>query len=236
MSGSNSSDRANALEPDDHLLGLTVHTLPEPGEASQAQQRTRQGRWKMLLVMLICAAPVIGSYFTYYVIRPSGHGGFGELIADQPGLPDAVATARDGSTVKLPSLKGQWLLVSVGGGACDKQCEQYLYLQRQLREGLGRDRDRVDWVWLVSDAAPVPAALDGALHQATVLRVAPDVLARWLQPAAGHQLQDHLYLVDPMGHWMMRFPAGLDKSNAAKAKADLARLLRASDSWDKEGR
>jgi hypothetical protein len=35
---------------------------------------------------------------------------------------------------------------------------------------------------------------------------------------------------------MMRFPATMDAAGAAKAKRDLDRLLRASASWDKEGR
>jgi hypothetical protein len=48
-----------------------------------------------------------------------------------------------------------------------------------------------------------------------------------------HRLEDHLYVVDPQGHWMMRFPADID---AARAKRDLDRLLRASSSWDKAGR
>ena len=59
---------------------------------------------------------------------------------------------------------------------------------------------------------------------------------QWLAPAAGHQLQEHLYLVDPLGNWMMRFPANLDAEGAAKAKKDLERLLRASASWDEPGR
>jgi hypothetical protein len=45
-----------------------------------------------------------------------------------------------------------------------------------------------------------------------------------------------LYLVDPLGNWMMRFPAGRDRAGAAKAKRDLERLLRASSSWDRAGR
>ncbi|MNH46947.1 hypothetical protein D3C79_1099560 [compost metagenome] len=45
-----------------------------------------------------------------------------------------------------------------------------------------------------------------------------------------------MYVVDPLGHWMMRMPASLDKASAAKAKSDLDRLLRASSSWDKAGR
>ena len=38
----------------------------------ELRQRTRRGRLKMLAILLICAAPVIASYFTYYVIRPEG--------------------------------------------------------------------------------------------------------------------------------------------------------------------
>jgi hypothetical protein len=215
-----------------------VHSLPVPQEAlARDAQRTASGRWRMLGVLLVCAAPVIASYFTYYVIRPEGRiRNYGELIEPQRPLPALTGKTLDGKSLALPSLKGQWLLVSVGGGDCDPGCERHLYLQRQLRESLGQDKDRVDWVWLVADGAPVRAALRPALAQAVVLQVSGAGLERWLSPAAGHQLSEHLYLIDPMGNWMMRFPAGLDMAGAASAKRDLDRLLRASASWDKPGR
>ena len=109
-------------------------------------------------------------------------------------------------------------------------------MQRQLRETLGREKDRLDWVWLISDDAPVEPALQTALSNATVLRMAPADVTNWLQPAPGQQLSEHLYVVDPFGNWMMRFPANLDLAKAPKAKRDLDRLLRASNSWDKAGR
>jgi hypothetical protein len=195
---------------------------------------TRAGRWKMLLVLLVCAAPVVASYFTYYVIRPEGRRNHGELIDPQRPLPALAAVAPDGSRTELTALKGQWLLVSVAGGACDAACQQHLYFQRQLRESLGREKARLDRVWLVSDDAAIADALKPALQGATVLRVSG--LDQWLQAAPGQRLQDHLYVVDPLGNWMMRFPAGMDAAGAAKAKRDLERLLRASASWDKEGR
>jgi hypothetical protein len=105
-----------------------------------------------------------------------------------------------------------------------------------MRESLGKDKDRVDWVWLVTDEATVPQALQPALKEASVLRVNPQALAQWLSPASGETLPAHLYVVDPQGHWMMRFPPRLDAGGAAKAKRDLERLLRASASWDKAGR
>ncbi|MFT3719371.1 hypothetical protein [Pseudorhodoferax sp.] len=242
MSGSNLSavppfGASRAVAEADQPLGLTVHSLPSPAEAADAvARRTRSGRLKMLLVVLICAAPVVASYFTYYVIRPESRRVFGELVEPQRPLPDLVAHDLDGRDVRLPSLKGQWLLVSVAGGACGATCERHLYLQRQLRESLGKDKDRMDWVWLVDDDAPVRAALRPALQSATVLRVDPAGLAQWLAPAPGHTLAQHLYIVDPMGHWMMRLPPALDAAGAAKAKRDIERLLRASASWDNPGR
>ncbi|HOM20063.1 MAG TPA: hypothetical protein PK214_03840 [Ottowia sp.] len=229
-------DRPEASRRDE-ALGFTVHNLPAPDAVLARQaRRTRAGRWQMLLLALVCAAPVIASYYSYYVARPEARRSFGELIEPQRPLPAASATDLSGRPVELTSLKGQWLLLSVAGGACDAACENNLYLQRQLREGLGKDKDRLDWVWLVSDDARLPEALLPALGQATVLRVPPAVLADWLAPAAGQALTEHLYVVDPMGHWMMRFPAGLDKAGAGRAKRDLERLMRASASWDQAGR
>ena len=228
----------SSTNPSDDLpVGLTVHSMPEYQDAQAAKSgQTRVGRWKMLLVLAACAAPVVASYFTYYVVRPEGRRNFGELITPQRELPELVGVALDGTPQNLRTLKGQWLVISVGGAACDATCERHLYLQRQLREGLGKEKDRVDWVWLINDTATVPPALTPALKGATVLRVPATDLARWLAPQAGATLEHHLYLVDPMGNWMMRFPVDMDASTITNAKKDVTRVLKASAFWDNAGR
>lgn len=238
MSSATPTDHpSSATATQDHILGMTVHSMPEPRHIDQdSESRTRTGRWKMIAVMLVCAAPVIASYFTYYVVRPDGRRNFGDLIDPQRPLPDMLAYSLQGQAVNLQTLRGQWLLVSTASAACDALCSRHLYLQRQLREGLGKNKDRLDWVWLVSDSAPVPDLLMPALKEATVLRLPAAQLAQWLAPQQGRELGDHIYLVDPMGNWMMRFPPQTDAANAAKMKRDLERLLRAADSWDTAGR
>jgi hypothetical protein len=222
----------------DQVLGLSVHTLPQPEAA--LRQRTRMGRIKMLLVWAVCAAPVVASYLSYYVIKPQGRNNYGSLISPPVPMPTASRlhlTQLDGRRVAPDALKGQWLLVVVAPGACDAGCEQQLYLQRQLREVLGKDRDRLDRVWLVPDAGatpePVRQALLPAMAQAWVLRAPAAELGAWLQPEAGQAQEAHLYLVDPMGDWMMRFPVHADPT---RVKKDLLKLLKASESWDKAGR
>ena len=53
MSGSKLSDATTlpaAPKPELEPIGLTVHRLPEPEAAVLAAQRTRRGRWQMLLI------------------------------------------------------------------------------------------------------------------------------------------------------------------------------------------
>ena len=237
MSGFKLSKHVEKNELSDVPLGMTVHALPLPADVAQADaQRTHSGRWKMLALLLACAAPVIASYFTYYVVRPEARRHYGELITPQVDLPTARALNLQGQEVTLSTLKGQWLLVSVSSAICAEACKQNLYFQRQLREIMGKEKDRLERVWVLTDDASVDATLLPALNQAHVLRVLPDVVKTWLSPAEGRSVEDHLYVIDPMGHFMMRFPAHMDVAGASKAKKDLERLLRASASWDQAGR
>lgn len=224
---------SNSNPPQDEPLSMTVHTLPALNDNSP---HSNAGRWKMIGVLLVCAAPVVASYFTYYVIRPEGRRNYGELITPQRPLPAISTLDLNGKPGELAALKNQWLLISVASADCDTACQNRLYFQRQLRESLGKEKVRVDWVWLVTDAAPIDGRLKPALTEATTLRVPSDKLSDWLPPATSQRLEDHLYVVDPLGNLMMRFPANMDAAGAAKAKRDLDRLLRASGSWDKEGR
>jgi cytochrome oxidase Cu insertion factor (SCO1/SenC/PrrC family) len=236
MPGSNSSLPGSPAVTE--AVSFTVHSMPSPALADD-ERRTRAGRLKMLLVLAACAAPVIASYFTYFVLRPQARTNYSELVLPPRPLPDLPLVDLSGRAIEPASLKGQWLLVVVSGGDCDATCEEGLLLQRQLRETLGRERGRLDKLWLVVDDARIrPEVLEavvgkGSPEPATILRVPREALARWLEPAAGQALEAHLYVVDPMGAWMMRSPP---RPEPARLKRDIDKLLRASASWDREGR
>ena len=221
---------ANQPEP----LGFTVHSLPQPGLAAGPQRAS--GRIKMLLVLLVCAAPVLASYYIYFIARPSGGTAYGTLIQPAVPMPDVAASTLAGQPQALRGLAGQWLLVVVDGGACAAACEKRLYVQRQLREMAGRESDRIDKLWLVIDDTPLSPALQSALLATpamNILRLPRSVVSGWLKAAPGQTLEDHIYIVDPVGDWMMRAPADADPS---KLKRDVDRLLRGSAGWDKPGR
>ncbi|MEO5695996.1 MAG: hypothetical protein ABIQ60_02545 [Burkholderiaceae bacterium] len=237
MSGSDSSAPGSGVAPEQASpLSFSVHSMQPPALDVDARRTTR-GRLKMLLVLLICVAPVVASYLTYFLIRPDGRTNYSDLIEPMRPIPDALPlTDLRGAPVSAQSLKGQWLLVVVSGGACDADCEKHLWIQRQLREGLGREKERLDKVWMIVDAAEPRVATLEAIEtntDMTVLRVSAPALAGWLRPASGRAVADNLYIVDPMGNWVMRVPADPEP---AKLKRDLEKLLRASSSWDQPGR
>jgi hypothetical protein len=240
MSGIDSSAPPS---PDSALLvNFSVHSLPSPKDASL--RRTERGRWLMIAVLLVCAAPVVASYFTYFVLRPQARTNYSELIVPTRPLPASLPLADLAERRVAPdALRGQWLVVVVAGGTCDARCERHLWLQRQLHEALGAEKDRVDKLWLVDDGiaprretlAAIAASVDarGVFAPTTVLRTDRAALGQWLAPAPGQALEDHLYLVDPRGDWMMRVPVDAD---AARLKRDIDKLLRASAGWDRAGR
>ncbi len=179
----------------------------------------------LLLIIGICAAPVIASYLTYYVIKPrGGETNYGTLVEPQRPIPPQLrVTDEKGNEVLLSTLIGQWLMVSVDRSACDDPCAKKLYFMRQVRLTQGAERNRVQTVWLRTDASPVPDKVLKAYEDTRILVADPAALASWLPAETGLQDTASIYLVDPNGNLMMRFPHDPDPS---KLKADLTKLLR----------
>ena len=191
----------------------------DPAGADAPRPRNRRALW---LLLAVCVAPFVASYAAYYFWRPAGTVNYGELLPPQR-LSDAPLALADGRPFAFERLRGKWLLVSVDSAACDAWCGDKLVWLRQLRLTQGKEMVRVERVWLVTDGdAPTgapPVALDGLW----IVRAAgAPVLAQF--PASGNPA-DYLYVVDPLGHVMMRYPRGADPN---RIKKDLSRLLKVS--------
>ena len=186
-------------------------------------QRRRQ-RLKLLAVLAVCAAPVIASYVTYYVIKPDGRTNYGELVEPQRPAAGLSVTRPDGTAAGMEAFRGKWVLLTAAPGACDAACAHRLYVMRQVRLTTGKERERIERVLLLTDQAS-PAATVLAEHEGLhVLRTDPAALQRAL-PESQTLAAPSVYVIDPLGNLMMRFPADADPS---RMKKDIAKLLRAS--------
>jgi hypothetical protein len=163
-------------------------------------------RLKLALVFVACAAPFALAWLAYefgWGVKGAG-GHYGELIPPRP-----VAGP-------LAPLKGKWVLVTFDPAPCDNACEKKLYIVRQIRRAQGKDAERIERLWMVTDGgsprSELLAAIEGS-HVATGDLDFPGGRA------------DRIYLVDPLGNLMMSFPRDPDPSRMIK---DLQRLLRYS--------
>lgn len=193
---------------------------------TMAGAQRRRGRWKLLLVLAVCALPLAASYFTYYVLKPTARNNYGALIDPRAHpIPALSARTLDGQPAGLDAYHGKWILLQAGPSDCGAGCHRRLFAMRQLRLMQGKDMERVERVWLITDPAPLDTMLLRAFDGTHMLRVSAPALAAWLPVPAGGDPAEHLYLIDPLGNLMMRFPKDADPS---RVKKDIARLLKAS--------
>jgi hypothetical protein len=183
------------------------------------------GRRKLMLLLAVFAAPVVASYLFYFAFPPAGRVNYGDLIDPQRPVPTLELATLGGERFPVDSLKGQWVLLHVDHGACDTACVEKLFTVRQLRTMTGKDRTRIERAWLITDDAAVDPRLLAAYDGTLMLRGGRDDFARWLPVPDGARVEDFLYLVDPLGNLMMRFPRDGDPGKVHK---DIARLLKAS--------
>ena len=189
-------------------------------------------RQRLLLLFIVAcfAVPLGAAWLLVGHWRPGGSVQHGELL--DPARPVDLRFAPISDDRPSASLKGQWVLAYLGSaGACDARCRTALYGIRQVRLALGKDMDRVRTLVLLDDRPQ--AALRqwlAAEHAATTVGVADAVprnalLAAFDRPG---QAGDWLYLLDPLGNLLMRYPVDTEPRGLLK---DLQRLLK----WSKIG-
>lgn len=145
---------------------------------------------------------------------------YGTLVSPTP-LPRTLGAKPDGTPLLAADLRGKWAMLQVDSGDCRDACERKLYNMRQVRLAQGKNMDRVERVWLVTDGAPAsasePRLYEGMLIARADLKTIP-------LPAVAEP-RDHIYVVDPLGNVMLRFPKDADPRQMLK---DLQRLLKVS--------
>ena len=197
--------------------------------ATQSAAPSAASHWRRLrtlyLLIAVCLAPVIASYLAYYVFPPDGRTNYGQLIVPQRPTPTLSLRQEDGAPYDLQRLRGSWVMLTVDAAACAEPCRTLLWQMRQLRTMQGKDADRIERVFLMTDAAPLEAGLLQEYQGTHFLRADRDEIARFLPAGEGTRLEDHVFLIDPIGNLMLRWPKDADPS---RMKRDLGKLLKAS--------
>ncbi len=182
----------------------------------------RTNRRTLLLLLVLMGTPIIASYALYFwEVRP-GSVNYGELLEVKPLAGDGLNQSNN-TIFRIRDLRGKWALISVDSGKCDEYCRKKLYYMRQVRLIQNAEKNRIERVWLIDDAE-TPAAEIATDFEGMRLINAKDSDLLTQLPAKDSR-HDHIYLIDPIGNLMMRFPRNPDPALMAK---DIKRLLKVS--------
>ncbi|MFW2403331.1 MAG: SCO family protein [Gammaproteobacteria bacterium] len=185
------------------------------------QQKT--GRRQFLLLALFFLGPLVLAFIIYYGFdwRPAGSTEHGELLSPPVVMPDTdLGDERAG---EVPRLRRKWSLLVLMDAGCADTCQSVLYETRQVRKALSRERDRTQRVMLIA----------GQFDRATVELQHPDLIiltdgtpaAQAIDSALAGLDRSYIYLVDPLGNLMMRFPRD---TSMKEIHTDLKKLLKLS--------
>lgn len=158
--------------------------------------------------------------------RPQAQKNYGALLAPQSLRYLDGAWIDGAGATRLASAErwaGKWLLLYVGPSACAPTCAANLDAMRLARTLQDAGRLRMGLVWAVADDGPVDAALMRAHPDLWVWRPADPRFAE--QFPRETLASRHVYLIDPMGNLIMRYPGLPD---VRRMSEDIKLLLRAS--------
>lgn len=181
-----------------------------------------RNRLKLIGIAAIAVAPVLGSYLLYWFWAPDRFTNYGTLIAPRP-VPTTSMTSVEGQPFSLQHLRGRWVFLSVDGGSCDPGCETKLWKMRQVRQAQGKELTRIERVMLLEDGK-VPNEHLRSEYQGTWFVKGADASLKALLEAPASS-RNHIYLIDPLGNLMLRFPEDADPKLMIK---DVSRLLKYS--------
>ncbi|MFK0085703.1 hypothetical protein ACIQUS_00255 [Pseudomonas sp. NPDC090755] len=175
-----------------------------------------RGRLQLILILLVVIGPMLlatGMYkFQFWV--PESRSYHGEMIGNGQSRAD----------LGVNSAEQRWQLLVSAPGACALDCQQLVYLARQVQIGLGRDASRASHA--LATAQPL-----GSDYQARLDREYPQLqhypLDLGKYGAASQGKQDaQLWIVDPHGNLVLRYDA---KVKGKDLLNDLRHLLKLSN-------
>jgi cytochrome oxidase Cu insertion factor (SCO1/SenC/PrrC family) len=177
---------------------------------------------KLFLLMAVMIAPIALSYMLFFWGPPSGSVNYGELIEVKV-LPDVALRKTNGVAFNISQLHGKWIMLVVDSGVCEESCRKKLYYMRQVRLMQKNEMERIERVWLIDDDKAPEIGIKEDFKGTVFINAKDNELLKEIPAKISRH--DHIYIIDPLGNLMMRFPKDADPSKMAK---DIKRLLKIS--------
>ena len=195
-------------------MGAAMNPL-NMSDTPAAPNRSK-GRWQLILILLMVIGPMVLATLMYkwQFWVPDNRSDHGEMIGNGQTRADIGVQADE----------GRWQLLVTAPAACAADCQQLVYLARQLQIGLGRDASRASHA--LASAQPLSAEYETKLKaEYPQLQRLPLDLPTFKQNAAAPG-DAQLWIVDPHGNLVLRYDARVKGKDLLN---DLRHLLKLSN-------
>lgn len=193
-------------------------------------EQVKRGRRMALLLFAVGFGPMIFATVLYYTgwMNPSGHSNHGELIQPPAPLAELQLEGADGSPLADrfgPQLEDpEWMLMVVASN-CNSECEELLYLARQVNIALGKNAARVNRAaWLGTVGEDLAGRWDSEYSSMEQLSLAAGSEPSWPAGVDPSQ-QPRILVVDPFGNIIMHYG---NEHTGKQMLNDLKHLLKIS--------
>ena len=202
-------------------------------QPSNISGKPGRGRRQLILLFTIFVLPVVIAYLLFVSgWHPDQTRNYGELVKPPRPVGEVSLTGADGKAASLEDFRGKWLYIYFGPASCPSVCMSNLYKMRQVRAAQAKEAPRIERVFVVTN----PDGMDTlagrlsehpGLHWMTGKQAALAALGRAFELPGSLPLGDsgRIYVVDPLGNFMMSYPSDADPNLMRK---DMARLLHVS--------
>ncbi len=182
----------------------------------------KANRRKFIALLVLMCAPIVISYVLFYAEYRPGTVNYGELL-DVKKIEGSGVNPLDNKIFRMKDLNGKWVMLIVDSGACDKACQEKLYFMRQVRMVQHKEKHRVERLWLIDDDVVPNVELTKEYEGTLFVKTNDSALLDAIPPKESQK--KHIYMVDPLGNLIMRYPEEL---NPTKMGKDIKRLLHVS--------
>jgi hypothetical protein len=193
----------------------TAMNPPSMSEAKPAASR-RRGRVQLLLILLGVIGPMVlatGMYKLQFWV-PDGRSYHGELIGNGQTRADLGVQADE----------ERWQMLVTAPKDCAVDCQQLVYLARQIQIGLGRDAGRASHA--LAAAQPLSADYEAKLRSEYPQLQRYPLDAGVFSKTTGDKATPQLWIIDPHGNLVLRYEPNVKGKDLLN---DLRHLLKLSN-------
>ncbi|BBL34933.1 hypothetical protein Nstercoris_01187 [Nitrosomonas stercoris] len=194
-----------------------------------SNEKITGSRLKLILIILVILSPIIISSFLHrWNFHPGSTVNYGELLELKP-IQGVATNIEDNTIFRNRQLRDAWNLLIIDSGKCDGYCQEKLYIIRQVRLAQHVNKDVIQRIWLINDNIEPDSDIRDKYEGTKLIFAQGKELLDEFPFGPETSQQDYIYLIDPIGNLMMRYPRNPDPK---KMISDLKRLLKLSHPTD----